>query len=153
MSGDGYSASAIFTPAAGAYSAGDIMEGAKALGIVGPTPGGEILITSARLHIDHTAIISGETSYELHLYNATPPSALVDNAAWTLSSADGAVYVGKISLGAPADLGANLFVGQTGINLQVTVPTGGQLYGYLVTVGGFTATAAARRVVVKAIAL
>lgn len=153
MSSDGYSVSAVFTPAAAAYSAGDVIEGAKALTVVGPVPGGEILITCTRLMVSHTAVISGETSYELHLYSVTPPSARADNAAWDLPEGDRASYLGKISLGTPVDLGASLFVEQTGLNKQVTVPTGGTLYAELVTVGAFTATAAARTVALKTVAL
>jgi hypothetical protein len=145
----GYTSTATFTPAAAAYLAGDIMQGARELTNIGPAGGGEVLIVNTRLRIDHTAVISGETSYTLHLYSVTPPSALADNAVWDLPSDDRASYMGSIALGTPVDLGSTLYVEQTGLAKQVTVPVGGSLFGYLVTNGGFTATAAARTVLIK----
>lgn len=139
-------ASATFTPAAAAYAAGDIMEGAKAFENLADSDGGEFIITSADFIIAHSAIIAGETSYRLHLYSITPPSALADNAAWDLPSGDRESYLGFVDLGTPVDVGASLHVQSTQINKQITVPSGGRLYAYLQTIGGFTATAAARSV-------
>ena len=149
VGGSGFTSSATFTPAAAAYLAGDIMQGARELTNIGPAGGGEVLIVNTRLRIDHTAVISGETSYTLHLYSVTPPSALADNAVWDLPSGDRASYMGSVALGTPVDLGSTLFVEQTGLAKQVTVPAGGSLFGYLVTNGGFTATAAARTLLIK----
>jgi hypothetical protein len=149
--GIGFVSSATFTPTAAAYAAGDIMEGAKAFTLVGPTGGGAILITNTRLRVDHTAVISGETSYTIQLYTVTPPSALADNAAWDLPSGDRASYVGSIALGTVVDVGSTLFVEQTGLTKQIMVPAGGSLFGYLVTNGAFTATAAARVVTLMAL--
>jgi hypothetical protein len=108
---------------------------------IGPSGGGEVMITSAILEIDASAIISGETSYELKLYSVTPPSALGDNAAWDLPSGDRASYLGKIALGTPADVGSTLLIETDGINKQITL-AGANLYAYLVTVGGYTPTSA-----------
>lgn len=142
-----------FTPAAAAYSAGDVIEGAKEIFLVGGSSASEVLITASRLLVEHTALISGEGAYDLHLYNATPPSALADNAAWDLPAGDRASYLGKISLGTPADVGSSLFIEQTGINKQLGVPAGGSLWAYLVTVAAFTPTAAARKVVLKSLVI
>jgi len=150
--GMGFTGTGVFTPAATAYSAGDIMQGAVEFTNIGPTLGGDVLITNARLRVDASAVQSGETSYTLHLYSVTPPSALADNAAWDLPSGDRTSYLGSVALGAPVDVGSTLWVETTGINKQITVPTGGSVFGYLVTVGGFTATAAARNVILKALA-
>lgn len=103
--------------------------------------GGEITITSAELEIDAGAAISGETSYLLHLYNGTPPSALGDNAAFDLPTGDRASYLGSISLGTPVDLGSTLYIGNDNINKQVKL-SGTGLFGYLVTVGAYTPTSA-----------
>lgn len=149
--GGGYLSSATFTPAAAAYAAGDIMEGAKEFASIGPSGGGAILITNTRLRVDANAVQSGETSYTLQLYTVTPPSALADNAAWDLPSGDRASYVGSIALGTVVDLGSTLWVEQTSLVKQITVPSGGSLFGYLVTVGAFTATAAARVVTMTAL--
>lgn len=149
--GYGFVSSATFTPAAAAYLAGDIMQSAQSFGSVGPTAGGAILITNTRLRVDAASVVSGETSYTLHLYTVTPPSALADNAAWDLPSGDRASYVGSIALGTVVDVGSTLYVEQTGLTKQITVPAGGSLFGYLVTNGAFTATAAARVVTLMAL--
>jgi len=150
VGGSGFTSTVTFTPAASpAYTAGDIMQGARELTNIGPAGGGEVLIVNTRLRIDHNNIHSGETSYTLHLYSVTPPSALADNAVWDLPSGDRASYMGSIALGTPVDLGSTLYVEQTGLAKQVTVPSGGSLFGYLVTNGGFTAAAAARTLLIK----
>lgn len=148
----GYTSTGVFTPAAAAYSAGDIMQGAVAFANVGPALGGDVLITNVRLRVDASALQASEAAYTLHLYSVTPPSALADNAAWDLPSGDRASYLGSISLGTPVDLGSTLWIETTGINKQITVPSGGSVFGYLVTAAGFTATAAARNVTLKALA-
>lgn len=146
-----FTSTGVFTPAAAAYLAGDIMQGAREFTNIGPSGGGDVLITNSRLRVDETAVQSGETSYTLHLYSVTPPSALADNAVWDLPSGDRASYLGSIALGTVVDVGSTLWVVQTGLTVQVTVPSGGSLFGYLVTAGGFTATATARNVTLKAL--
>lgn len=148
----GYISSATATAVAEAYSAGDVIQGALTFANIAPATGGSILISNTRLRVDATAVQSGETSYTLQLYSATPPSALANNAAWDLPSGDRAVYVGAIALGTVVDLGSTLYVEQTGLTKQITVPAGGSLFGYLVTNGAFTATAAARVVTLTALA-
>jgi hypothetical protein len=49
------------------------------------------------------------------------------------------------------DVGDTLYVEQTGLTKQIIVPAGGSLFGYLVTNGAFTATAAARVVTLMAL--
>ena len=121
-----------------AYTANDVLGGAITFTGMGPSPGGEVIITSVQMEIDVTAIPSGMTSFRLYLYSVTPPSALADNAAWDLPSGDRASYKGYVDLGSPADLGSTLYVETNGVNKQITVPSGGSLFGYLVTNGGFT---------------
>lgn len=104
------------------------------------TSGKEIMITSVALEIDAAAVISGETSYRLYLYNITPPSALGDNAAWDLPSGDRASFLGYVDLGTPVDLGSTLYVEINGVNKQVKL-AGTSLFGYLVTNGAYTPTA------------
>lgn len=131
-----------------AYSAGDV-EGANtsAGGAVlefdftsdqGTLPAGEFMITTAKLEIDISSVPSGMTSYRLYLYSSSPGSALADNAAWDLPSGDRSAFKGYIDLGSPVDLGSTLYVETPGINKQLTMPSGGKLYGYLVTNGGYT---------------
>ena len=145
----GFTSTADFTPAAAAYLAGDIMQGAREFVNIGPVGGGEILIINTRLRVDAAAIVSGETSYTLQLYTVTPPSALADNAAWDLPSGDRASYVGSIPMGTVVDLGSTLYVEQTGLTKAVLVGATRSLWGYLVTNGGFTATGAVRSATLK----
>ena len=126
-----------------AYLANDVIGAATGstaaltFATMGPSAG-NIRIISAELEIDASAVISGETSYRLHLYNVTPPSALGDNAAWDLPSGDRASYLGFVELGTPVDLGATLYVEQNIINKEVRLiePS---LYAYCVTTAGYTA--------------
>lgn len=148
LSGSGYASGMVSVTRPSntdAYTAGDVV-GATAAAItfptMGPSGGGEVIITTVQLERDVTAVISGETTYTLHLYSVTPPSALADNAAFDLPSGDRASYRGLIYLGAPVDLGSTLYVEQNGVNKQVTLASG-SLYGYLVTAGGYTPASAA----------
>jgi len=153
----GIVATASFTPAAAAYSAGDLISVAQEFVFTyadgSRVPGGSLIrILTTVLKIDQTAIISGETSYSLPLYNITPPSAQADNAAWTLASGDLSAYRGTLSLGTPVDLGAACFV-KTGSLVEDIRLQGTSLFGQLVTAGGFTATAVARQVSLYGIVL
>lgn len=117
-------------------------------------PAGEFMITTVKLEIDISAVPSGMTSYRLYLYSVTPPSAYGDNTAWDLPSGDRASFKGYIDLGTPVDLGSTLYVETTGVNKQLTMPSGGKLYGYLVTNGAYTpASATARKVTLHGLPL
>jgi hypothetical protein len=107
---------------------------------IGPAAGGEVLITSIRFEIDASAVISGETSYNLWCYNGSPPSAFADNAPFDIPSGDRTSQPVKIPLGTPVDEGSTLLVETDVANKQVTVPVGGALSCYLVTVGPYTPT-------------
>lgn len=134
------------------YGAGDVV-GATAAAITftlsGPTAG-SVMVTSASLEIDVSAIPSGMTSFRLHLYNVTPPSAYADNAVWDLPSGDRASYLGYIDLGSPADLGSTLFTQVDGVNKQLKLAAAETaVYGYLVTTGAFTPAGNSEVYVVK----
>lgn len=152
IAGGGFSASGTATPTATAYAAGDVMGAVIEFANIGPLGGGEVLITGTLLQVNHTALIASEAGYDLHLYSAAP-STIADNAAWDFAVADRALYLGKVSLGTPVDLGNTLRVDQTAINKQVSVGASRSLWGYLVTAAGFTPTAAARVVTLKTAAL
>jgi hypothetical protein len=102
---------------------------------------GQVMITSARLEIDDTAVISGETSYRLYLYDASPASAFGDNTAFDLPSGDRANFMGYVDLGTPVDIGSTLYVETNIINKQLKAAST-SLFGYLVTNGGYTPTSA-----------
>lgn len=118
------------------YTAGDVLGGALDLGVLGPSAKA-VKITSSQLEIDVTAIPTGMTTFTLHLYSVTPPSAVADNGVFDLPAGDRASYLGAIPIGAPADLGSTLYVEAVDLNKQVLL-TGTHLFGYLVTTGGFT---------------
>lgn len=150
---DGIIGTVLFTPAAAAYGAADIIGVAQKIaftyadGVTPIPPSSIVRITAAILKIDQTAIISGETSYSLALYNDTPPSARADNDVWTLASADLSSYRGTIALGTPVDAGAACYVRIDGINMDIKLKSGAtSLYAELVTAGAFTATAVARQI-------
>lgn len=123
-----------------AYTANDVL-GATAAAItingIGPFDG-PVLLTSLELRPNISAIPAGMTSFRLYLYDATPPSALADNAAWDLPAGDRANFLGYVDLGSPADLGSTLFVQVDQVNKQIKLKGGYDLYAYLVTNGAFT---------------
>lgn len=122
-----------------AYTANDVL-GATAAALtfpnIGPA-GSDVLITSAELEIDVTAVPAGMTTFRLYLYSVTPPSALADNAAWDLPAGDRASFLGYVDLGTPVDLGSTLYVRTNGINAHFKL-AGTSMFGYLVTAAGFT---------------
>ena len=122
-----------------AYTAGDVVGGAITFDRIGNFHGA-VLITSVDLRIHVAAIPSGMTSFRLHLYSVTPPSALADNDAWDLPSGDRSAYLGYIDLGSPADAGSTLFcqVDQVNKHIQTAGSAPCNVYGYLVTNGAFT---------------
>lgn len=144
----GYSSSVTLTRTAdtNAYGAGDVVGAATGstaaieFAQIGPA-GRTVRLSGCELLIEASAVISGETSYRLHLYNVTPPSALGDNTAWDLPSGDRASYLGYVDLGTPVDVGASLFVQTDGLLKDLKLKTS-SLYGYLVTVGAYTPTSA-----------
>ena len=147
--GAGYSSSVSITRTndTNAYTANDVIGAAtgstqvQTFANIGPSGGGEVIITTVQLEIDITAVVSGMTSFNLHFYSATAPSAYGDNAAWDLGAGDRATYITTISLGTPADIGSTLMITTDNVNRQITVPSGGSLYAYLVTVGAWTPAA------------
>jgi hypothetical protein len=153
----GVLASASFTPVAEAYSAGDTVSVAQQFiwhlsrfRDVEPEPGSMIRILTSELKIDATAVIASETSYTLHLYSRTPPSAQANNAAWSLASADLPYYLGSLALGTVADLGAAVYVKTGGHDLDISLESvSTSIYGVLVTVGAPTLAAVARQVTLR----
>jgi len=98
------------------------------------------LIVSAALDIQIAAVPSGMTTFRLHLFNAAP-AAIADNAAFALSVADSAKYLGYLDLGTPAVFGSVLHTQADSINKLITVPAGA-VYGVLQTAGAYTPASA-----------
>lgn len=144
--------SANFTSTAAAYGAGDTVDVAKEFALAGVSSGALIRILSAEFKQDVASVPAGVTTYTLHLYTVTPPSAQADNAVWTLASGDLAFYCGSINLGTPVDLGGALYVRALGVDTDVRL-TGTSLWGVLVTAGAHTAAAGARTVQLHSVVL
>ena len=146
-------ASASFTSGTTAYAANDVVGsggGNAALQFSGIATGAKtIRIVSASLEIDRNAIISGETSYRLYLYNVTPPSALADSTAWDLPSGDRASFLGYVDIGTLVDLGSTCYVEANNLNKLVKTASA-NLFGYLVSAGAYTPTAVVHRVSIAA---
>lgn len=144
--GQGVVATSTVTRAANTtvYTSGDVVGGPLTIANAGAS-GGNTVFNSISLLQNLTAVPSGQTSFRLHLYNTTPPSAIADNSPFTLGSGDRAAYLGYIDIGTPALVGtgtgtpyAQAPVGQIGFKLAAASTS---LFGYLVTNGGFTPAA------------
>lgn len=138
----GYTSPATITRPANttAYTANDVLGGAITFSSAAPSAGADLIVTSVELEADITAIPAGMTTFNLYLYSVTPPSAIADNAAFDLPSGDRASFLGKIIIGAPVDEGSTLYVRADNVNAHLKSASG-SLFGYLVTVGGFTPAA------------
>jgi hypothetical protein len=143
----GHTASVTITRPANidAYTAGDAVGDTGGSAILEfanmGASGGNILITSAELEIDVSAVPIGMTGFKLRLYNLAP-TAIADNAAWDLVSGDRTKYLGSISLTQPTDMGSTLVSENDGINKQIKL-SGTSVFGILTTDGGYTPTSAA----------
>jgi hypothetical protein len=150
-----YTASATFTPAAASHTAGDSVGVAAEFvlrdsrGAV-PDPASTFLITSASLRIDGGTVET--TAWRLHMFSVTPPSALADDAAFTLASGDRASYLGYIDLSQVVDLGDTLHIEMSNIQKQITL-TGSSFFAYLVNGTTLTPQAVAHVVTVRTIAV
>jgi hypothetical protein len=142
----GYVASPTVTRPANvtAYTAGDVIGGAIEFTNMGPA-GAPLLITDLLVFYNVAALPSGMGALRLHLYSATPPSALADNAPFDLTAGDRAVYITYIDLPALQDFGSTLItraVNGDQVPRQVKLAAGQtSLWGYLQTIGGFTPAA------------
>lgn len=147
-SSSAYSASAAFTPAATSHTAGDSVGVATEFvfaNMIGtnPQPRAGLMITSASLMIaDATAAV---TAWRLYLFGVTPPSALADDAAFVLASADRASFLGYVDLGTAVDLTDTQWVETNSINKQLKL-TGTSVFGYLVNLTTLTPAAVAHTV-------
>lgn len=129
-----------------AYTAGDVVGTATgSTAALTFTPMGAadqvVEITNSIFTIGAASVPAGMTSFTLHLYSITPPSALGDNAPWDLPAGDVASYMGSFSLGTPADIGSSLFIQNLAVSKQVRLATT-SLFAYLVTDGGYTPASA-----------
>lgn len=129
-----------------AYTANDVVGrtggGTAALEFtgLGPGEGDTVVIRGFSLRVDAAAVIASETTYALHFYNVTPPSALADNAAFDIPAGDRASYLGFLLSGNITDMGSTLWVESNGLAKPISM-LGSSLFAYLVTTGAYTPTA------------
>lgn len=126
------------------YVANDVVGASTAAGgaiwrfpNMGP-PGGVVSLQSLDFGIDNAALPTGMGAFRAMLYSASPPSALGDNAAWSMSAADWAVRQGYIDIPQPTLLGGKLNQQADQIGRTVRLADDGSLYAYLVTLAGYT---------------
>lgn len=146
VQGSGYKGTATATRGANQtpYTAGDVVGGALAIINAGPSAG-DVLITNVRIMLNITALPAGMTNFTLHVYNATPPSAIADNAPFTLGSGDRAAYLGHIDNIPAVAVG----VGTQSVQAQLSgllelyrlAAASTSLFAYLVTNAAYTPAA------------
>ena len=107
---------------------------------LGPAGGGEITLVDWSLTIGLAAVTSGMTSFRLHLFNASP-TAILDNAAFDLASADRTKYLGYLDASTPVDLGSTIFTQGDQLNKRLTLASS-SLFAILQTIGGYTPASA-----------
>ena len=149
----GFSSVATFTCGTTAYTPGDVVGGGgggnAALTFTSVASGAAVIsIDEVILEVDTAALISGETSYRLYLYNVTPPSAFADSAVWDLGSGDRASFLTYIDISTPVDLGSTLLI--TAQPAKILKTASGSLYAYLVTNGTYTPTARVFKITIVA---
>jgi hypothetical protein len=152
-SGLAYVASTLVTRLANvtAYTANDVYGGAFELTNIGASDG-FIFIESLDIIFNIAALPSGMGSFTLYLYSATPPSAIADNVAFSLSSGDRASILNPkgITLSASLAQGGSSVVAEIRNLNQLYKLTGTSLFGYLVTAGAFTPAANSETFTVRA---
>lgn len=129
-----------------AYTAGDVVGDTGGSAILtfsnmGPNSG-YVLIQSAALIFSDSAVPSGMGSFRVHLYSASP-TAIADNAAYDLVSADRSAYMGYFDLPAPVDFGSTLYTQTDYIGRMIKMATGSTtVYAQIETKGAYTPVSA-----------
>lgn len=145
VQGYGYKGTCTITRPANTtpYSAGDVVGGALTIANAGPTSG-DVALFGLKLLLQLTAVPSGMTTFRLHLYSVTPPSAIADNSPFTLGSGDYASYLGHIDNITPIAYGTGTVGVQAELDYflgQFRLGASTNLFAYLVTQGGYTPAA------------
>lgn len=155
VDGKGYRATVLVTRPSNttAYASGDVIGVADGgtpanpgsaihtLTSMGPS-GGYVLIQSAALIFSDSTVISGMGGFRVHLYSSEP-TAILDNAAFDLLSADHAKYMGYFDLPTPVDLGSTIYSQVDSIGRQVKLATASTtIYAEIETRGAYTPASA-----------
>jgi hypothetical protein len=133
------------------YTANDVYGGVFELTNIGAS-GGFVFIESLDIIFNITAVPSGMSSFTLYLYGVTPPSAIADNLAFSLSSGDRASIMNPrgITLSASLAQGGGSVVAEVRNLNQLYKLTGTSLFGYVVTSGAFTPAANSESFTIRA---
>jgi hypothetical protein len=129
-----------------AYTAGDVVGDTGGSAILtfsnmGPNSG-YVLIQSAALIFSDSAVPSGMGSFRVHLYSSSP-TAIADNAAYDLVSADRSAYMGYFDFPAPVDFGSTLYTQTDYIGRMIKMATSSTtLYAEIETKGAYTPVSA-----------
>lgn len=123
---------------ADAYLTLDAIGGASAIlefpGMVMPGQPFEIMSAAVRYDV---AALPANCAFLLALYNASP-TAIADNAAWSLVAGDRATFLGILDLSAPTDYGATLWAELNDRHKIVKAGASQSLFGILLAKAGFT---------------
>lgn len=119
---------ATFTPAANSHATPATFGTAQEFKGIASGPGQLVTLVNASLRIDG----SSETStWQLHLYDVTPPSANADGTSFSIVSGDRASYLGFIALAQVVAYGASCYIENN--NIQKVIKTrSGSVFAYLV---------------------
>jgi hypothetical protein len=140
-----YSASASFTPAASSHTAGDAVGVAAEFALAAPS-GALLRIVGASLQVNSA---TNETStWRVYLFSVTPPSALADDAPFTLAAGDRASFLGYFDFAQLVDVGDTLYI-EASPNKTIRL-TGTSVFAYLVNLTTVTTAAVARVVTIHA---
>jgi hypothetical protein len=129
-----------------AYTAGDVVGDTGGSAILtfsnmGPNSG-YVLIQSAALIFSDSSVPSGMGNFRVHLYSASP-TAIADNAAYDLVSADRSAYMGYFDLPAPVDFGSTLYTQTDYIGRMIKMATNSTtVYAQIETKGAYTPVSA-----------
>jgi hypothetical protein len=125
------------------YTAGDVVGGVLTIVEAGPDSA-DVLLDAVRIVFNIAAKPAAMSTFSLHFYNTSPPSAIADNAPFTLGADDRPFWLGKIDAIAPVlvGTGTSSVVAETeNIVKQLRTKNGRALYAYLVTDGAYTPAA------------
>lgn len=124
-----------------AYTAGDVVGSATSAihELTGAASSSSfVFVQSIQLLINNTTVPAGMAGFRVHLYNASP-TAILDNAAYTFTTADVAAWQDSFDLNTPAVRGSMLrsqAYYQGGI-LKL-LPASSSLFAEIETLGGYT---------------
>lgn len=124
-----------------AHSAGDVVStdaGAVLTFATGLSAGKSGLIRSSLVTTNNDAVFAAGAGYTLHLYSASP-TAQATNAAFNMTTADLAKYIGSITIGTLVDIGDTCAKFDKGHDFDFTLAAGvTNIFGKLVCLGGET---------------